>query len=98
MVGRTPGGQKGVGTFSGGGGYFLLGSVRHRLQRAPEEEPVNAGLCAHFQAWGARGKRGAISRLLPSRSAAVDPKRSWGLEQITAHQNRRPEATQLAGE
>ena len=54
--GRTPKrGQKGVGTFSGVR-YFLLGSVRHRLQRAPEEDPVNAGPCAHFQVWGTRGR------------------------------------------
>ena len=44
-----------VGTFSGIR-YFLFNSVRHRLQRAPEEDSANAGLYAHFQAWGARGR------------------------------------------
>jgi hypothetical protein len=47
--------QKGVGIFSGIRN-FLFNSVRHRLQRAPEEDSANAGLFAHFQAWGARGR------------------------------------------
>ena len=43
-----------MGTFSGIR-YFLFASVSHRSQRAPEEDPVNAGLYTRFQAWGARG-------------------------------------------